>query len=146
MIAQFRIAAMNTLGSLISRARERAGYTTQKALAEAWPRERSFVSNLENDKVKETLSPADMHRLRDLLGIRVSDLLTASGYDLEDASAGESNPDVAELAEHARLVDWHADPSRLPVIHAIFETWSRFDRDSFRLIAEDGPNDNGDAP
>lgn len=130
---------MHELGSVIKRARQRAGYATQKAFADAWGKDASFVSRLENGTAKETLPPNDMHALRDLLGIQVLDLLAASGYELEGMDHDEDAA-IAELMEHARIVDWQADPSRLPVMHAILSTWAEFDRNSLRMVAEDGPD------
>lgn len=130
---------MKTLGKLIQAARKRAGYRTQGMLAAEFNRDASFISDVERDALKYTLQPADMHRLRDLLGVRVVDLLTASGYELEDMTMSTEDPDIAEITEHAGLVDWHADPSRLQVIQAILETWSRFDRNSLRQAAESSP-------
>ena len=137
--AKSTMIGMNRLGALVRRHRELAGYRTQKAFADAWGKDQSFVSKVENGQAKETLSPADMHRLRDLIGVQVLDLLAASGYELE-GSDDDADPVMSELAEHARIVDWHADSSRLPVMHAILSTWAEFDRNSLRQVAESAPD------
>ena len=137
--ARGTMSAMHDLGSAIKRARQRAGYTTQKAFADACGKDASFVSRVENGTAKETLPPHDMHALRDLLGVQVLDLLAASGYELE-GSDHEDDREIAELTEHIRIVDWQADRSRLSVMHAILSTWSEFDRNSLRAVAEDAPD------
>ncbi len=126
---------MKTMGDMVKAARLRAGYKTQKMLGDRIGRDSSYISDLERGAVVNTLPPHEMHKLHDVLGIRVNDLLAASGYHLEGEVFTEGG-DVAEITEHARMVDWEADPSRLQVISAIMETWSRFDRNSLRLVAE----------
>lgn len=126
---------MKTIGDMVKAARLRAGYKTQKMLGDRIGRDSSYISDLERGAVVNTLPPHEMHKLHEVLGLRVSDMLTASGYQLEGEMFTESG-DVAEITEHARLVDWEADPSRLQVVSAVMETWSRFDRNSLRLVAE----------
>ena len=133
------MTGMHSLGDAIKRARQRAGYSTQKAFADAWGKDASFVSRVESGAAKETLPPHDMHALRDLLGVQVLDLLAASGYELEGADHDDDRA-VAELTEHIRIVDWQADPSRMPVMHAILATWAEFDRNSLRQVAESSPD------
>lgn len=126
---------MKTVGTIIKEARLRAGYRRQSDLARELGRDPSYVSDIERDARGGVLQPDEAHRLRDLLGVQVLDLLAASGYELEGADHDDDRA-VAELAEHIRIVDWQADPSRLPVMHAILSTWAEFDRNSLRMVAE----------
>lgn len=136
-------AHMKTAGDIIKEARIRAGYRRQSDLARELERDPSYVSDIERNARGTVLQPDEVHRLRDLLGIQVLDLLAAFGYELEGMDS-EEDAAIAELTEHVRIVDWHADPSRLPVMHAILSTWAEFDRNSLRMVAEsESDYDNG---
>ncbi len=124
---------------MIREARIRAGFRRQSDLAAALGRDPSYISDLERNARGTALQPDELHRLRDLLGLPVLDMLAASGYELEGMDAPEDR-DLVELTDHARMVDWGRDPSRLPVMHAILSTWTEYDRNSLRLVAEDSPD------
>ena len=134
---------MKTAGEIIKEARIRAGYRRQSDLARELGRDPSYVSDIERDARGGVLQPDEVHQMRDLLGVQVLDLLAASGYELEGSDHDDDRA-VAELTEHIRIVDWHTDRSRLSVMHAILSTWAEFDRNSLRMVAEGGPEYDGE--
>lgn len=128
---------MNRLAELVTRQRERLGLRGYE-LASALGKQPSFITRLEDGQVKRLPSPEEVAIMANVLRVSVAEIVEAAGYDIRPDSEHD-DPDIAEIAEHARLVDWQTDPSRLPVIHAILRTWSEFDRNSLRRVAEDPP-------
>ncbi len=135
--AQSTMVCMKELGNLISRTRERAGFRTQKAFADAWGKDPSFVSKVENGLAKEMLPPNDVHLLHDLLGLPVADIVSAAGYriDPESDDVLTGSQELAqEVCQIAGMVDW--DSGRMRVVNAILNAWMDEDRAGLRLVAE----------
>ncbi len=135
--AQSTMACMKELGNLIRRTRERAGYRTQKAFADAWGKDQSFVSKVENGLAKEMLPPNDVHVLHDLLGLPIADMVSAAGYriDPESDDVLTGSQELAqEVCQIAGMVDW--DSGRMRVVNAILNAWMDEDRAGLRLVAE----------
>lgn len=135
---------MKAYGSLIQRTRERLGYSSQGAIGQALRKTQTQMSRIESGASQNMLPPEDVHRIRDVLGIPVVHQLQVAGYELEgydDALA----PELQEIVDLARIVDWEVDPTRLSVIEAMLGIWSRDERNSLQLVAEEPPDyDDGD--
>lgn len=126
---------MKAYGELIQRTRERMGYRSQGDIGKALGKTQTQMSRIESGTAANMLPPEDVHRIRDVLGISVVQQLVTAGYRLE-GQLEVVDDDLSEIADLAKLVDWKADPSRLQVIFAIMETWSRYDRNSLQQIAD----------
>lgn len=115
---------MNDLGSLVAHRLALLGMKDFE-LAHALGKKPSFVSRLRHGEVKTLPPPEELQIMAETLRVPMVELVVAAGYPVAEVETGTS--EVDELTEHARLVDWERDPARLPVMHAIMETWSRFD-------------------
>lgn len=74
------IGAMNELGSYIAAMRERRGYRTQTALAEAIGKPQTFVSRIERGTAKVLPEPDDLRLIARALNVPMAELLRAAGY------------------------------------------------------------------
>lgn len=129
---------MNRLGGLIRSKRERAGLRAYDVAARIG-KQPSYITRLETGATKTLPPPEELAGIGDALGLSMAEMIEAAGYPVSAPSAWDDSEDVEEIAEHARLVDWQRDASRLPVVHAILRTWSEFDRNSLRSVAEESP-------
>ena len=109
-------------------------------LASRLGKQPSYVTRLETGVTKTLPPPEELDAIARELHLSVSEMLEAAGYRIVETGERPSHNEIIELMEHARIVDWQADPSRLPVMHAILSTWAEFDRNSLRMVAEDGPD------
>ena len=88
---------MDELGKLIKNARERRGYTTQLAGSEALGISNNRLHRLENGVTKEFPLPEVIHRIAEVFGVSVEDMLITAGY-LDPPSGDDGGLTVEDRA------------------------------------------------
>lgn len=111
---------MDELGALIKQARDAHGLTGLQ-LARDIGKVPSFVSRLETGAMKDLPSPEDLHALSRVLGIPVSDMVRAAGYDIGDAGKRVPNP-ASALEPLIRAIDW-SDKLAVDNLQSQFVFW-----------------------
>jgi transcriptional regulator with XRE-family HTH domain len=96
--------AMHDLPTLVRTTRERRGIRTQGELAERIGRDTSFVSRLERGAMRELPPPDVVNAMAEALGITVSSILDAAGYDVDMPSDVEFLT-VASTDPRARILE-----------------------------------------
>lgn len=100
---------MRSLGTFVRDRRTALGLQ-QEDIAHAVGIDTSKVSRLENDLVRQFLSPDELRALARVLAVTVEELLIAAGYLDAPEQEEQEETDDERLARMVREVEQHHDP------------------------------------